>query len=350
MFDSGWFAEVKKGDSMKKALITGVSGQDGSYLSDLLLSKGYEVIGMDRRKSDATRINIQHLLTNEHFKIIYGDMLEESRLNSYLKILQPDEIYHLAAQSFVHTSWDIPIYTCNVNAMGTLRLLEAMRIYCPKAKFYNASTSEIFGRIKENPQVEMTYQYPHSPYGCSKSFAHNITRNYRESYNLFCCNGICFNHESEKRGLEFVTRKITDGAVKIHLGKQKKLMLGNLDAKRDWGHAEDYVRAMYMMLQHDRPDDYIVASGNPHSVREFVEIAFKHLGMDIQWEGSGKNEKGLHNNEVVVEVSEEFYRPIDILMLKGDTNKIQVELGWTPNITFDNLVERMVRNDLRLLQ
>lgn len=320
---------------MKTALITGITGQDGSYLSELLLKKGYKVYGLDRRKADASKSNIKHLLRNKSLEIIDGDLLEESRLITIIKKIKPDELYHLAAQSFVKSSWNTPLYTCNVNALGTLRLLEAIRIYSPSTKFYNASSSEIFGEVQETPQNEMTYQYPCSPYGCSKSFAHNITRNYRESYNLFCCNGICFNHESERRGLEFVTRKITHTVAKIALGSKEKLVLGNLDAKRDWGHAEDYVYAMWLMLQHDIPDDYVVSSGESHSVREFVSIAFREINRH-PW------------SEKLVKVSPKFYRPVDVTALCGDSSKIRKTLGWKPKISFNRMISRMIKNDIEV--
>ncbi len=334
---------------MKTALITGITGQDGSYLTELLLKKGYMVYGIDRRKADASRSNIKHLLDNENFKVLDGDLLEESRLNSIIKMIRPDELYHLAAQSFVKASWDVPLYTCNVNALGTLRLLEAIRIFSPATRFYNASSSEIFGLVQDTPQNEMTYQYPRSPYGCSKSFTHNIVRNYRESYNLFCCNGICFNHESERRGFEFVTRKITFTVANIIHGFSDRLVLGNLDVKRDWGHAKDYVEAMWMMLQHSVPDDYVVSSGKCHSVREFVEIAFQKVGIDIEWQGRGIGEKGIDakSGDVLVEISDEFYRPAEVEILLGDNSKIRKTLGWSPKISFDEMINRMVAHDLK---
>ena len=337
---------------MKTAIITGITGQDGSYLSELLLKKDYMVYGLDRRKADASKSNIKHLLDNENFEVLDGDLLEESRLNSIVKMIHPDELYHLAAQSFVKSSWDVPLYTCNVNALGTLRLLEAIRIFSPATKFYNASSNEIFGLIQETPQKEMTYQYPRSPHGCSKSFAHSIVRNYRESYNLFCCNGICFNHESERRGLEFVTRKITNAVARIKCGLQDKLILGNLDVERDWGHASDYVRAMWMMLQHDIPDDYVISSGESHSVREFVEIAFYKVGINIEWAGKGITEKGidLKTGVTLVEISNEFYRPSEVNLLLGDSTKIRKTLGWEPKISFDEMIRRMIEHDLSTME
>lgn len=334
----------------KKVILTGVSGQDSSFLAELLLSKGYEIYGLDRRKADASRPNIKHLLDEENFKIVNGDMLEESRLISLIKTIRPDEVYHLASQSFVKASWDVPIYTCDVNAMGTIRLLEAVRIGYPAAKFCHASSSEIFGLAQEFPQNEMTYHYPRSPYACSKSFAHNITRNYRESYNLFCCNIVSFNHESERRGLEFVTRKITHAAAKIKLGLQEKLVLGNLNAKRDWGYSPDFVEAMYMMLQQDKPDDYVIATGQSHSVREFVELAFNEVDIGIRWKGDGVNETGVHNNKTIVEVSQEFYRPAEVEILRGDASKARKRLGWKPKTSFEDMIKIMVRHDMEVLK
>lgn len=336
----------------KTALISGITGMDGSYLSELLLDKGYKLYGIDRRKADANRSNVAHLLGNKNFKILDGDMLEENRLIDIIKVFHPNECYHLASQSFVKASWDVPLYTCNVNGMGTLRLLEAIRIHSPATRFYHASSSEIFGLAKESPQTEMSYQYPRSPYGCSKSFAHNITRNYRESFDMFCCNGICFNHESERRGLEFVTRKITNAVAKIKLGYDEKLVLGNLDAKRDWGYSPDYCKAMWMMLQHGIPNDYVVSSGKNHSVRDFVDAAFLTAGINIEWHGSGINEVGIDESsgKRLVEVSKEFFRPVDVNELCGDSTKIRNTLGWMPSVSFDEMVKRMVVNDLKLLK
>ena len=335
---------------MKTAIVTGVTGQDGSYLSELLLGKGYRVFGLDRRKADASKSNISHLLDRDGFTVLNADLLEGSRLMSIVKLICPDEVYHLASQSFVQTSWDVPIYTCDVNALGTVRLLEAIRIFSPGSRFYNASSSEIFGKVNGgSSQHELTYHYPRSPYGCSKSFAHNITRNYRESYSMFCCNGICFNHESERRGLEFVTRKITNTIANIVHGNVDKVVLGNLDVMRDWGYAGDYVEAMYMMLQHSVPDDYVVSSNESHSVREFVEVAFEIVGIDIEWQGKGLGEKGVdrRSGKVLVEISNEFFRPADVEMLYGDSSKIRKVLGWMPKVSFRQLVERMVTHDLK---
>ena len=334
---------------MKTALITGVNGQDGSYLSELLLGKGYAVYGLDRRKALAGLDNLSGIVHTDNFHIVDGDMLEESRLNEIIRDLKPDEIYNLAAQSFVPSSWTNPIFTCNVNALGVLRILEAIRIYSPASKFYQASSSEIFGKVMEIPQHEFTFHYPRSPYGCSKSFGFNITRNYRESYNIFACNGILFNHESERRGLQFVTRKITRTVAEIKLGISEKLTLGNLDSKRDWGYAPDYVRAMWMMLQHEKADDYIIASGQEHTVREFVELAFREIGIKLLWKGKGVEEKGIDEKtgKTLVEVSKKFFRPAEVDMLRGDVSKAKKILKWTPEVSFGEMVRRMVANDLQ---
>jgi len=340
---------INGGDKMKTALITGVTGQDGSYLAELLLEKGYEVYGLNRRKATSGMQNIEHILNK--IEIVDGDLSEENRLNKIIREIQPDEIYNLAAQSFVPYSWTNPIYTCNVNAMGVLRVLEAIRLYSPNSKFYQASSSEIFGKIQETLQNEMTYHYPRSPYGCSKSFGFNITRNYRESYGLFACNGILFNHESERRGLQFVTRKITRTVAEIEMGMKDKLILGNLNAKRDWGYTPDYVRAMWMMLQHEKPDDYVIATGEEHTVREFTELAFKEIGINLHWEGEGINEKGMDEDDKIrVEVSKKFFRPAEVDILKGDASKAKKVLGWEPEILFEEMIGKMVRHDINLLK
>ncbi len=331
---------------MKTALITGVSGQDGSYLSEMLLAKRYKVFGLDRRKASVDYGNLRSIINDENYEMIDGDLIEESRINDIIRKIQPDEIYNLAAQSFVPSSWSNPVYTCNVNALGVVRLLEAIRIYSPQSKFYQASSSEIFGKAQETPQNESTYHYPRSPYGCSKSFGFNITRNYRESYGMFACNGILFNHESERRGLQFVTRKITHTVAEIKLGVSKKLILGNLDAKRDWGYAPDYVKAMWMMLQHKVPDDYVISTGKNHTVREFVELAFEAVGMDLCWNGGGINEKGISDGKTVVEISKKFYRPAEVDMLLGDSSKAKNVLGWSQKISFKEMIKRMVEHDI----
>ena len=336
---------------MKSALITGVTGQDGSYLAELLLKKRYKVYGLNRRKALAGLDNLKNILHNKNFEIVEGDLAEESRLNDIIRKIKPNEIYNLAAQSFVPYSWMNPIYTCNVNALGVLRLLEAIRVYSPDSKFCQASSSEMFGKVKKMPQDEMMYHYPRSPYGCSKSFGFNITRCYRESYGLFTCNSIGFNHESERRGLQFVTRKITRTVAEIKLGLTDKLILGNLNAKRDWGYAPDYVRAMWTMLQHDKPDDYVIASGKEHTVREFVELTFKEVGIDIRWEGKELNEKGIDSNtgKVLVEVSEKFFRPAEVDILRGDASKARKVLGWRPEVSFKEMIRRMVEHDINVL-
>ncbi|PNX48591.1 MAG: GDP-mannose 4,6-dehydratase [Thermoplasmata archaeon M9B1D] len=333
---------------MKTALITGVTGQDGTYLSELLLEKGYHVFGLNRRKAKLNDGDLTNILRNKNFEFLDGDLQEINRLNQIISSIKPDEIYNLAAQSFVPYSWTNPIYTCDVNALGVLRMLEAIRLYSPDTKFYQASSSEIFGKVQSMPQNEITYHYPRSPYGCSKSFGFNITRNYRESYGLFACNGILFNHESERRGMQFVTRKITRTVAEIKMGLSKKLILGNLDAKRDWGYAPDYVEAMWLMLQYKNPDDYIIASGEEHSVREFTELAFKNIDIDIIWKGTGLNEKGYNkkNDDLLVEVSKKFFRPAEVDILKGDSSKAKDILGWKPKVSFKEMIKRMINFDI----
>lgn len=337
---------------MKTALVTGITGQDGSYLTELLLEKGYRVYGLNRRKALAGMANLKNFLDNNKFEIVEGDLSEESRINRIVREIQPHEVYNLAAQSFVPYSWTNPIYTCNVNSLGVLRLLEAIRNYSPESKFYQASSSEIFGKINDMPQNEGTYHHPRSPYGCSKSFGFNITRNYRESYGMFACNGILFNHEGERRGLQFVTRKITHTVAEIKLGISNKLVLGNLDARRDWGYAPDYVKAMWMMLQHDNPDDYVIATGEEHTVREFASLAFKEIGKNIKWKNKGIREKGIDSDtgKTLVEVSKEFFRPAEVDILKGDSSKAKKVLGWQPNTAFKAMIKKMVQCDLQSLK
>lgn len=318
---------------MKKALITGITGQDGSYLAELLLKKGYQVFGLERRSSTKNRANIEHIQDKINF--ISGDLTDQHSLTRAIATAEPEEVYNLAAQSFVKESWEQPEYTGNVSGLGALRVLEAIRQVNPKIKFYQASTSEMFGRVVESPQNEKTPFYPRSPYGVAKLYAHWITVNYRESYNIFACSGILFNHESERRGLEFVTRKITDGAAKIKLGLQNKLYLGNLDAKRDWGYAPEYCEAMWLMLQQEEPDDYVIATGEPHSVKEFVEAAFVALGLDWQ---------------KYVEIDERFKRPAEVDLLVGDCSKVKEKLGWRAKIKFEDLVKIMVEHDLKRLK
>ena len=314
---------------MKKALITGITGQDGSYLAELLLSKGYEVTGMVRRASTETFERIAHF--KDRVTLRQADLLDQFSLVKILEETQPDEIYNLAAMSFVPTSWNQPVLTGEFTALGVTKLLEAMRMVCPKAHFYQASSSEMFGKVVETPQSETTPVYPRSPYGVAKAYGHFITVNYRESYNLFACSGILFNHESPRRGKEFVTRKITDAVARIKTGSLKELRMGNLDAKRDWGFSGDYVRAMWMMLQQDQPDDYVVATGETHSVREFLEIAFTHVGLRY---------------EDYVVIDPRFIRPAEVDLLLGNPAKAHARLGWKPEVTFEQLVTMMVDADM----
>ncbi len=335
---------------MKTALITGITGQDGSYLAELLLEKDYRVFGLWRRKSTVDYGNISHL--QNKVTLLYGDMTDSISLTQVLAIAKPDEIYNLAAQSFVATSWNTPISTAEINALGVANLLEAMRATVPQARFYQASTSEMFGQVQAIPQNEQTPFYPRSPYGVAKLYGHWITKNYRESYGLYACTGILFNHESERRGMEFVTRKITHAAVCIAMGLQESVALGNLNAKRDWGHAADYVKAMWLMLQQPVPDDYVVASGETHTVREFAQLAFAAAGIDIEWQGSGSDEQGINKatGKAVVTVDPQFYRPADVELLLGDPTKAEQTLGWHREIGFAELVSRMVAHDMALMQ
>ena len=335
---------------MKKALITGITGQDGSYLAELLLEKGYEVYGIWRRKANVDYGNIAHLKDRLH--LIYADMTDPASLIMAVQKSQPDEVYNLAAQSFVATNWDTPISTGDINALGVTNILEAIRMVKPDANFYQASTSEMFGMVQETPQRETTPFSPRSPYGVAKLYGHWITRNYRESYDMFACSGILFNHESERRGLEFVTRKITHSAALIKLGKLDHMELGNLSAQRDWGHSQDYVRAMWLMLQQDKPDDYVVATGETRTVRDFVTAAFGCLGIDVAWSGEGVNEIGTDKatGKTLVKVNPDFFRPAEVDVLLGDSAKAHSVLGWERQISFEQLVERMAKNDLRLAE
>ena len=314
---------------MKKAVITGITGQDGSYLAELLLSKGYQVTGMVRRASTESFDRIAHF--KDQITLRQADLLDQFSLVKLLEEVQPDEIYNLAAMSFVPTSWSQPVLTGEFTALGVTKVLEAMRMVCPKARFYQASSSEMFGKVIETPQTETTPFYPRSPYGVAKAYGHFITVNYRESYNLFALSGILFNHESPRRGKEFVTRKITDAVARIKLGKQKELRMGNLDAKRDWGFAGDYVRAMWLMLQQDVADDFVVATGETHSVREFLQIAFSHVGL---------------NFEDYVVIDPEFIRPAEVELLLGNPSKAKTQLGWKPAVSFQQLVTMMVDADM----
>ena len=331
---------------MKKALITGVTGQDGSYLAELLLSKGYEVYGLYRRKSKLDYGNVGHIA--DRINIVDGDMTDQPSLVNAVKTSRPDEVYNLAAQSFVGTSFTQPVCTTEINAMGVLYLLEAIRNEKPDAKFYQASTSELFGGVYEKLCDESTPFYTRSPYSVAKQFGHWITINYRESYGMFACAGILFNHESERRGKEFVTRKITSTIAAIKRDETDCLELGNLSAKRDWGHAEDYVRAMWLMLQHEKPEEYVIATGETHTVREFARIAFEHAGYDVHFEGEGVNEIGVDRKtgKTLLKVNPQFFRPAEVSVLIGNPAKAKEKLGWKTDVRFETLVRRMVENDL----
>jgi GDPmannose 4,6-dehydratase len=333
----------------KVALITGIRGQDGAYLAKLLLEKGYEVYGADRRSGEGGFWRLKELGIEKDVKVVYMDLLEFTNIFRTIEKIKPDEIYNLAAQSFVAASFEQPILTSDINSLGTLRLLEVIRTVKPDTKFYQASTSEMFGKAKTLPLNEDSYFYPRSPYAISKLFAHWITVNYREAYNIFACSGILFNHESPLRGTEFITRKVSLAVARIKYGKQDKLVVGNLDAKRDWGYAPEYVYGMYLMLQNDKPDDFVLATGEAHSVREFIEEAFRVAGFEIYWEGRGLEEKGrdAKTGKVLVEVSPEFYRPAEVDVLVGDYSKAKRILGWEPKTTFKELVRIMVEEDLR---
>ena len=341
---------------MKKAFITGVTGQDGSYLSELLLEKGYEVHGLVRRSSFFNRGRIEDIRqktkASGQFQLHYGDMTDSSSLNKLIAAIQPDEVYNLAAQSHVAISFATPDYTAQVDGMGTLRILDAINNMGLKNKtrFYQASTSELYGKVTETPQKETTPFYPRSPYGVAKLYAHWITINYREAYDLFACSGILFNHESPRRGENFVTRKITMTLAQILQGKTDTLSLGNLDAKRDWGYAKDYVEGMWMMLQQDKPEDYVLSTGKQQTVREFVNLASGFCGIELDWQGSGANEKGVDKatGKVLVEVDPNFFRPAEVETLLGDCTKAKTQLGWTPKISFKELVEMMMEHDLKL--
>jgi GDPmannose 4,6-dehydratase len=345
---------------MKKALITGITGQDGSFLAEFLLSKGYEVHGLLRRSSSFNTGRIEHLYLDEWVRdmkktrlvnLHYGDMTDSSSLVRIIQTIHPDEIYNLAAQSHVKVSFDVPEYTAEADAVGTLRLLEAVRILGleKKTRIYQASTSELFGKVQEVPQKETTPFYPRSPYGVAKQYGFWITKNYRESYGMFAVNGILFNHESERRGETFVTRKITLAVARIVQGEQDKLYLGNLGSRRDWGYAKDYVECMWLMLQHDVPEDFVIATGQMHTVREFCTLAFKEAGMDIHWEGNGVDEKGIDakTGNVLVEVDPQYFRPSEVEQLLGDPTKARTVLGWNPcKTSFEELVHIMVEHDI----
>jgi GDPmannose 4,6-dehydratase len=342
---------------MKKALITGITGQDGSYLAELLLDKGYEVHGIIRRASTFNTQRIDHIYQDPHednvrLKLHYGDMTDSSNLSRLVEKINPDEIYNLAAQSHVGTSFEIPEYTTDVDAMGTLRLLDAIKESEVDCKFYQASTSELYGKVQEVPQTEKTPFYPRSPYAAAKLYAYWIVKNYREAYDLFAVNGILFNHESPRRGKRFVTRKITRAVARIIKGKQDKIYLGNMNAKRDWGYAKDYVKMMWMMLQHDTPEDFVIATGETHTVREFVETAFSHVDIEIEWQGKDVDEKGIDKDtgKVLVEVDPKYFRPTEVDLLIGDPSKAKEELGWEPEVKFKELVQLMVQSDLEAIE
>jgi len=347
---------------MKKALITGITGQDGSYLAELLLAKGYEVFGIIRRASTFNTARLDSIYKDPHTKgnklhLVYGDLDDSSTINKIIREIMPDEVYNLGAQSHVRVSFDIPEYTGNVTALGTTRILEAImnieKDTKKKIKFYQASSSEMFGKVLETPQKETTPFYPRSPYGCAKVYSYWITKNFRESYSMFTCNGILFNHESPRRGETFVTRKITRAVVRIKEGVQDCLYLGNLDAKRDWGHAKDYVEAMWLMMQQDKPDDYVVATGETHSVREFLEEAFRLVGMTVKSNGKkGVDEEYIDQatKKVVVKVDPKYFRPAEVELLLGDASKARKALGWKPNVTFKALVKEMIEFDMKELQ
>ena len=318
---------------MKRALITGINGMDGSHLADLLLEKGYKVYGMERRSSSKNRTNTGHLEGKINF--INGDLTDQNSLFRCIKESDPDEVYNLGSQSFVGESWNTPEQTSDVTGLGVLRVLEAIREYGKGIKFYQASTSEMFGRMVENPAKETTPFYPRSPYGVAKLYGHWITKNYRESYDMFNCSGILFNHESERRGIEFVTRKITDGVARIHLGLRDDITLGNLDSKRDWGYSPDYVKSMWLMLQQDEPNDYVIATGKSHSIREFLDAAFQHIGI-VHWGEYVKQDP-------------RFMRPAEVDVLRGDSTKARDELGWTLSTSFQEMISKMVSNDINLL-
>ncbi len=340
---------------MKKALITGITGQDGSYLADFLLRKGYEVHGIKRRTSLINTDRIDHLFQDPHeknlrFILHHGDLTDSTSLIRIIQEVQPDEIYNLAAQSHVKVSFEEPEYTANSDALGALRILEAIRILKleKKTKYYQASTSELYGLSKKNPQNELTPFYPRSPYGVAKLYAYWITVNYREAYGIYACNGILFNHESPVRGETFVTRKITRALSRIKLGLQKTLYLGNLNSKRDWGHAKDYVEVQWLMLQQKKPEDFVIATGKQYSVRDFINIAAKNLNMKIKWKGKNENEIGIYENKEIVRVDKSYYRPTEVDSLLGDASKAKKKLRWKPKISFKQLVKEMVESDLKL--
>ncbi|QQS61162.1 MAG: GDP-mannose 4,6-dehydratase [Candidatus Moraniibacteriota bacterium] len=342
---------------MKKAFITGITGQDGSYLAELLLEKGYEVHGMIRRASTFNTERIDHLYHDPHINgaslfLHYGDLSDSSNISRLLTKIQPDEIYHLGAQSHVRVSFDIPEYTGDVVGLGTVRILDAIKDSGIKTRFYQASSSEMFGKVQEIPQKETTPFYPRSPYACAKVYAYWITKNYRESYGIFACNGILFNHESPRRGETFVTRKITRGLSRIKHGLDKKLYLGNIDSKRDWGYAKDYVEGMWRILQQDKPDDYVLATNETHTVREFIEETAKHLSIDLIWEGKGIKEKGRDKKtgKIIIEIDPKYFRPTEVDLLIGDYSRAKEKLGWEPKTKFHELVKIMTEADEEMVK
>lgn len=335
---------------MKKAFITGITGQDGSYLTELLLEKDYEVHGIIRRASVFNTDRIDHLMDHPRMRLYHGDITDSANLNKLLSRIRPDEIYNLAAQSHVQVSFEVPEYTAQVDALGTLRILDAMQNHCPEAKFYQASTSELYGKVKETPQTEETPFHPRSPYGVAKIYGYWIVRNFREAYNTFACNGILFNHESERRGKTFVTRKITMCLSEIKYGMRDCLYLGNLSAQRDWGYAKEYVEAMYLMLQQDVPEDFVIATGITTTVRSFVEKSAAYAGIEIEWEGEGANEIGIDKatGNVIVRIDPKYFRPAEVDLLLGDATKAKEKLGWEPKVDLDQLVAIMMEHDLNL--
>lgn len=338
--------------NMKKAFITGITGQDGSFLTELLLEKGYEVHGIIRRASLFNTQRIDHLMNNSNLHLHHGDLSDSANLNKLLGTIKPDEIYNLGAQSHVKVSFDVPEYTAQVDAVGTLRILDAMINQCPEAKFYQASTSELYGKVQEIPQTETTPFYPRSPYGVAKLYGFWIVKNFRESYGLYACNGILFNHESERRGKTFVTRKITTNLAEIYTGQREVLKLGNMDSQRDWGYAKEYVEMMWMMLQQEEAEDFVVATGKMYTVRDFVTRAAKHVGFDLVWKGEGVDEKGYdrETGRLIVEVDPKYFRPAEVELLIGDPTKAKEKLGWVPKVEIDELIEIMMTHDIKEAQ
>ena len=334
---------------MKKALITVITGQDGSFLTEILLEKGYEVHGIIRRASNFNTDRIEHLMGNKQLTLHHGDLSDSANLNKLLSTIKPDEIYNLGAQSHVAVSFEVPEYTAQVDAIGTLRLLDALNNHCPEARFYQASTSELYGLVQEIPQKETTPFYPRSPYGVAKLYGYWITKNFRESYDLFACNGILFNHESERRGKTFVTRKVTIGLSEILYGLRNTLRMGNLDAQRDWGYAKEYCEAMWLMLQQPKPEDYVIATGKTYTIRDFIERAAKYCDWNIVWEGEGENEKGIDRKtgKVIIEIDPRYFRPAEVELLVGDATKAKIEMGWEAKIDLDGLIDIMMKSDMK---